>query len=58
MAPYLFDICSVGGVMLASKTLVIRGSLDQAVCAVRGTRPPGRSGGRGDPARLRLQPER
>ncbi|MFT4100045.1 MAG: intradiol ring-cleavage dioxygenase [Burkholderiaceae bacterium] len=44
-SPYLFDVRNVGGVMLASKTLAIRSSLDEAVCRARGARPPRRNGG-------------
>lgn len=51
--PYLFDIQNVNGVMLASKTLVIRDSLGDAVCQAKGRRPsgppPGSRPGRGMP---------
>lgn len=35
-SPYLFEVRNVGGVMLASKTLAIRSSLDDAGCEVKG----------------------
>jgi len=48
-SPYVFDVQKVDGVMLASKTLAIRSSLDEAVCSTRGARPPGGPGGPGGP---------
>ncbi|MEG0052942.1 MAG: intradiol ring-cleavage dioxygenase [Comamonas sp.] len=50
-SPYLFDIQNVGGVMLASKTLVIRSNLDDAVCQARGKRPSGPPPGSRGPGR-------
>ena len=44
---YLFDVQNVDGVMLASKTLVIRSSLDDAVCQAQGKMPPGPPPGMG-----------
>ena len=35
-SPYLFDVRNVGGVMMASKTLTIRTSLDAASCQAKG----------------------
>jgi len=46
-SPYLFDVRNAGGVMLASKTLAIRSSLEASVCQARGTPPPGGPGGPG-----------
>jgi len=46
-APYLFDVRNVDGVMLASKTLAIRSSLDEPLCSARGMPPPGGPGGPG-----------
>ena len=43
-SPYLFDVRNVGGVMVASKTLTIRTSLDAASCQVQGRMPSGPSG--------------
>jgi len=48
-APYLFDVRNVDGVMLASKTLAIRSSLDEPLCSARGMPPPGGPGGPGGP---------
>lgn len=48
-SPYVFDVQSVQGVMLASKTLVIRDRLDAALCEVRGSMPTGGPGGPGGP---------
>lgn len=48
-SPYLFDVRNAGGVMLASKTLAIRSSLDAGLCQAQGTPPPGGPGGRGGP---------
>ncbi|KAF1710496.1 intradiol ring-cleavage dioxygenase [Pseudoxanthomonas kalamensis DSM 18571] len=46
--PYLFDVQRMDdGVMFASKTLVIRTSLDETVCEAQGQMPPG--GGPGGP---------
>ena len=46
-SPYLLDVQNVDGVMLASKTLVIRSSLGDAVCEARGKMPPGPPPGMG-----------
>ena len=50
-SPYLFDIREVGGVMVASKTLTIRTSLDTASCEARGRIPQGFPGGPRGPRR-------
>lgn len=49
-SPYLFEVCNVGGVMVASKTLTIRTSLDAASCQAQGRMPAG-GPGRGPGAR-------
>lgn len=46
-APYLFEIHNAGGVMVASKTLTIRTSLDTASCHASGKMPGGFPGGPG-----------
>lgn len=38
---YVFDVQNLGGVMLASKTLVIRSSLSDTLCMAQGKMPPG-----------------
>lgn len=38
---YVFDVQNLGGVMLASKTLVIPSSLNDTVCEAKGKMPPG-----------------
>lgn len=38
---YLWDVQNIAGVMLASKTLVLRNRLDDALCQVKGKMPPG-----------------
>ena len=48
-SPYLFDIRNVGGVMVASKTLTIRTSLDASSCQAKGKMPQGFPGGRRGP---------
>ena len=48
-APYLFDVRNAGGVMVASKTLTIRTSLDAASCQAQGKMPQGGPGGRMGP---------
>lgn len=48
-SPYLFDVRNVDGVMLASKTLALRSSLDERICMAQGTRPAGGPGGPGGP---------
>ena len=40
-SPYLFDVQNVGGVMLASKTVVVRNNLQDKLCQVKGNMPPG-----------------
>jgi len=46
-SPYLFDVRHVGGVMVASKTLTIRTSLDATSCQAKGKMPQGFPGGNG-----------
>lgn len=40
-SPYLFDVQNLGGVMLASKTVVVRSNLQDSLCEVKGSMPPG-----------------
>ena len=40
-SPYLFDVQNVAGVMLASKTVVVRSKLQDKLCQAQGNMPPG-----------------
>lgn len=51
-SPYLFDVQNVAGVMLASKTVVVRSNLQDKLCQAQGNMPPGPPpGGFGGPGR-------
>lgn len=50
-SPYLFDVQNIAGVMLASKTVVLRNNPQRALCQVKGSMPPGGPGGRAGPGR-------
>lgn len=56
VSPYLFDVQNIDGVMLASKTLVIRNSLDRQACRVREGRRPEGPGGPGGPGGMPPRP--
>ena len=49
--PYVFDVQNLGGVMLASKTVVVRSDSADKLCQVKGSMPPGGPGGPGGPGR-------
>ena len=55
-SPYLFDVQNIDGVMLASKTVVLRSDPQSALCQVKGSMPPGGPGGPGRPGGRRPPP--
>lgn len=50
---YIFDVQNLGGVMLASKTVVVRSNVQDQLCQVKGSMPPGGPGGPGRPGGMR-----
>lgn len=53
---YVFDVQNLGGVMLASKTVVVRSDSTDKLCQVKGSMPPGGPGGPGGPGRRPPRP--